>query len=503
MPAPKKSAVRIRCYRQGFGDCFLLTFDTGKAQPCRVLIDCGLWPTGPAHTATMQKIAEDIVEQTGGKVSAKKKGVVDVLVVTHEHWDHLSGFNQARVIFEKLLTVRQVWLAWTERPKGKDSLADTLRKDYEKKKKAARRLQAALQALESSPGFSASNARALQQLDSLLGFFGAVGGKADPVGAMKFIREEWVGPTRSYYDPGQLPELPGVPGVRTYVLGPPRDEKKLRRESSEKHGALYELFFGLTEEDSLLAALGALDEDVARFRDVEEVGKPFDLAHRHPIDLAAAQPESALPAGLREDFTRRYGAPDNAWRRIDADWLNAGGALALRLDKGINNTSLVLAFELPDGRVLLFPGDAQLGNWESWHDPTLSWKSREPGGKDIVARDLLARTVFYKVGHHGSHNATAQDLGLELMTHPDLMAFVPISHQMALDNGWDRIPLKGLVKRLRERAKKRVWFATEYTKDGKDFRNPNIDKIDELTTTEKAALKKAVQVDPLWIDFNL
>jgi len=33
----------------------------------------------------------------------------------------------------------------------------------------------------------------------------------------------------------------------------------------------------------------------------------------------------------------------------------------------------------------------------------------------VTGPDLLARTVFYKVGHHGSHNATLRQQGLEQM----------------------------------------------------------------------------------------
>jgi hypothetical protein len=72
------------------------------------------------------------------------------------------------------------------------------------------------------------------------------------------------------------------------------------------------------------------------------------------------------------------------------------------LNRGINNTSLVLAFEFKKSRkVLLFVGDAQRGNWISWTNG--SWKD---GPETISVRDLMSRTVFYKVGHHGSHNAT-------------------------------------------------------------------------------------------------
>ena len=499
MPAPRssKTSVRIRCYRQGFGDCFLLSFRTGRARPSHVLIDCGLWPSGAGPTARMREIVADIAKETGG--TATKRGEIDVLVVTHEHWDHLSGFNQARDLFETKLKVRAVWLAWTENPQ--DPLAQKLRAEQEKKIKVAGQIRARLRALSSRPGFSEAGKVALRQLDSLLGFFGAAGAMGGVQGAMSFVREGWSGPERSFHQPGDLLPLPGAAGVRVYVLGPPRDAAKLRRESSTQQGALYELFYGVTLEDSLLGALGALEDEVARFRDPAELGQPFDRAHRHALDLASPAPAAALPPELADFFARHYA--DEAWRRIDTDWLHVGGALALRLDRGINNTSLVLAFELPDGRVLLFPGDAQLGNWESWHDPAIEWSSRTPGGPRIVARDLLARTVFYKVGHHGSHNATAQDRGLELMNHPDLRAFIPISHQMALVNGWDRIPLPGLVRRLREKARGRVWFAVEYDQDGKAFTNPKIDALPDLTKAERTALRKSVTEKPLSFDFAL
>jgi hypothetical protein len=62
------------------------------------------------------------------------------------------------------------------------------------------------------------------------------------------------------------------------------------------------------------------------------------------------------------------------------------------LDNAMNNTSLVLVFEFKD-QCLLFPGDAQ---WENWRY-ALSQKKYEP---------LLKRVNLYKVGHHGSLNAT-------------------------------------------------------------------------------------------------
>jgi hypothetical protein len=61
-----------------------------------------------------------------------------------------------------------------------------------------------------------------------------------------------------------------------------------------------------------------------------------------------------------------------------------------------------VAFELPTSKkVLFFAADAQRGNWASWKDVTFN-----DGAETITAKQLLARTVLYKVGHHGSHNAT-------------------------------------------------------------------------------------------------
>jgi hypothetical protein len=66
----------------------------------------------------------------------------------------------------------------------------------------------------------------------------------------------------------------------------------------------------------------------------------------------------------------------------------------------MNNTSLILLFEVR-GKKLLFPGDAQIENW--------SYALQDgPGAKET--RRLLAGVDVYKVGHHGSLNATPKTL---------------------------------------------------------------------------------------------
>jgi glyoxylase-like metal-dependent hydrolase (beta-lactamase superfamily II) len=74
------ASARIRMFRQGLGDSFLLTFP-GDAGEVHVLIDFGVLLGTPGAKARMQAVAKHIVTATGGKL--------DYLVATHEHWDHV------------------------------------------------------------------------------------------------------------------------------------------------------------------------------------------------------------------------------------------------------------------------------------------------------------------------------------------------------------------------------------------------------------------------------
>jgi hypothetical protein len=117
---------------------------------------------------------------------------------------------------------------------------------------------------------------------------------------------------------------------------------------------------------------------------------------------------------------------------------------------------LVLAIELIDsGKVLLFPGDAQYGNWLSWTDKKLEWEFKEGDkSKKVSIEELLSRTVFYKVSHHGSHNGTPQNKGLELMKDKSLIAAVPVDKVAAEEKNWNKIPYSNIMKRLEEKVKK-------------------------------------------------
>src|SRR5262249_2833794 len=112
-------------------------------------------------------------------------------------------------------------------------------------------------------------------------------------------------------------------------------------------------------------------------------------------------------------------------------------------------------------KVLLFAADAQVGNWLSWDDLTWTVMDADGATREVRSADLLKRTVLYKVGHHGSHNATIRAFGeakkgLELMDSPDLVAMIPCDPVMAEQKRWTKIPFEPLVRRLEERAGQRV-----------------------------------------------
>jgi hypothetical protein len=435
--------VHVRMYRQILGDCFLIrTVHDGR--PWHALIDFGILQGSPGRAETSDRIVASIGAATSWKL--------DLLVVTHEHADHISGFGQERQQFfgkagggVPVFDIGGVWLAWTE--KLDDPQARIL---HETRRIAgsAVRLAAGMAsmaagddaAMQAEAAFIAGLARFLPEGDDLgadggdvMGLDIDLSGRFTGARVMEALRKH---PRVSYLEPG---EVHAAGPMRAHVLGPPRGEAFLAR-SDPRSGAAREVY--LTDPERALALAAdvrqQLDAAPAEAGMPAGVVSPFAARHQRSIAEAVAQGD---PVALA------YTDKKNDWRRINAAYLNAARELALQLDSDTNNTSLVLAFELPDKQILLFPADAQVGNWLSWE--AQRYPKADPASVDIA--DILSRVTLYKVGHHASHNATLRDKGLELMTDPRLSAMIPVDREVAKSQDW-AFPFPDLEKRLVEKT---------------------------------------------------
>lgn len=331
---PKQGKVTVRMYNTGFGDAFLLLFPKGA----RVLIDCGMHIAGPGPRP-INEVVGSMIEDAGPKI--------DVLVCTHRHRDHISGFADPRW---KEVEVGEVWMPWTEDPRDPEA-----RRIRDRQTRLAEALTTAL------AGAGPDDPAAALALNSFT--------NAD---SMRALHEGFAGdPPRRFLPAGEDVvsdlecEALAAVGTKVKVLGPARDEAVIR-DMDPPEGEAY---------------LRAAAVEVAG----KEPFAPFDDKWALSEDTLKGDPELS---GL-ELATRDLRLIERA---VEDDLFGA----AVALEKAINGTSLVLSFECGDAR-LLFPADAQWGTWKRILD-------------DEEASELVERVNLLKVGHHGSHNATPKKL---------------------------------------------------------------------------------------------
>jgi hypothetical protein len=362
-----------------------------------VLIDCGYKPGSPGKLANPTK-----VEDVGADVIATTGGFVDIAIVTHEHQDHVNGLTSTNF---PGLKVGEVWFAWTEDPE--DEIANKLRKKFKD------RLLGLIDASAQLRGLALKgDAERIKDFiefelgENPQGFKGTGLGAAgkDPASsvnkvAMKFLRDCAEGDPAYLLPHGRPVPIRGAGSARAFTLGPPHDMEKIDELDPEPD----ESFGDGEHAQALTSGDTGIGPSAKR--------SPFPRRHIIPLEGVFGHPEfgTFFMANFGEEKVPVPDAPDGAnipdnapWRRIGADYAQDAAALALAMNNATNNSSLVLAFELSKGgKVLLFAGDAQAGNWRSWSEASF-----QDGQAEVTAKDLLARTVLYKVGHHGSHNAT-------------------------------------------------------------------------------------------------
>lgn len=412
--------VTVKMFQVGeLGDCFLLTFKDKKNKKSNVLIDCGTFRNSQTSKDRLAEIVTYIKSEVGTQI--------DVVIGTHQHNDHLSGFYHCKDHFED--AVSQVWLSWLDDPR--DAFARQIRRD---EKKLTDHVQALGLKLE-----SLNKTEHARHLNEMLGFYSAADAPEVPARGIEVLKT--IGRNKpEYLSPGQIKSLPGFDedSVKVYVLGPPRRRDQLFSKDPDKTQT-YDPHLALANNNAS-RMLSALDNQNEGSFSRAEDQFPFNQTFKKKR------------ADADREILAAYDDTGSDWRKIDDDWLGSAARLGIYLDSYTNNSSLVLAFELVrSGKVLLFAADAQTGNWESWEK--IKWED----APEFNTYQLLQNTVLYKVGHHGSHNATLKK-ALEAMEHPELVAMIPVDENdsnIKKPNGW-KMPAAKLYARLKEKTNYRV-----------------------------------------------
>ena len=303
--------VRVRAYNVRFGDCILISFSDG-ADERHILVDFGNAPASVrgegGKNDVFAPVAKDLAKRT------KKR--IDLLVLSHEHLDHMEGFYSERSVFDRF-EIGEVWMPAMSAPdyyrrypnckpekKARLALLNTAlrwqREGY------FDRLPASVRAL------IANNVLALANKDRIDYLRGLVTKKQ-----LKFLSRR-----RRVIRPASLGR-----NVRIEVLAPERDA------SVYYHGSDRRFWMDAA------ARFGAM-EDTRSSRTA--TNPPKSPRHMAPDEFA----------NLRDLIAE-----------MDMNDL-------LAIDKAANNTSLVLRLTIHD-KTLLFPGDAEAESWAMMKDAGL------------------------------------------------------------------------------------------------------------------------------------
>jgi beta-lactamase superfamily II metal-dependent hydrolase len=456
--------------QNNLGDCFLLKF-ADEEQISFVLIDFGSYEGNNKEREL--EIARDI-QETVGMQPLK-------VVLTHQHKDHLSGFlNAAEVLKE--LNITDLWLSYLDDPRGKeaDSVRDLMEKFWNKNgkitaaiKKKYKNAASVKKMLEAKEGFDLF---AEQQ----------TGG-----GAISNLLR-WSKNNRRFLLPGQHFGLPDLAAgcVNVYVLGPPTDPAQLKKMDPGEDEEVNSL--------AMMPQLANLDASANLMLDALQSfsgqGSGMAAVENFPFNKKFIY----TPAARAEEnrVVDAYNKVDK-WRRIDHEWLSEIGRASLYMDSLTNNSSLVLAFELVElKKVLLFVGDAQIGNWKSWLK--VNFKNT-----DVTAADLLSRTVLYKAGHHSSHNATLLE-SLNLMNGEELVIMIPVNQEISTKRGFAMLR-PGMLRGYNRKSQGRVLRSdTVFHKAGavNSYKFPFAGKDKDFTPAVKV-VKDKKKASHLYIEYEV
>jgi len=400
-------SIRIRMYRIGFGDCFLVTLDGQH----HILVDCGVHNKGGivVNGKSLIDLAfQNIVTTAGGKL--------DVVIATHAHQDHVSGYGKFADQFAKFNHIGEVWMPWT------DDLSNATARSWHQKKKA---LVGLVQTY--------LTARADKEAQA------AIENAGPNPAAMQALRQGFGKAKVRYLKAGDQLDAPaGVTGFSAKIMGPPEDQdfiSKMNPPGSDHY---------------------------LRMAAAQQTGKGT-----HPFvgwELSPQQMDPKWPQ-LKQ----------NVVKMMNESLKFSARAVAFSLDKLLNNTSIVALLSWR-GKHLLFPGDAEYGDWAYWYKKSGS--------------QVLSDICFYKVAHHGSWNATPKGALAEM----PLGAFGAMMSTQS--SPWPSIPRPALEKAIDERTGGALLRSDSIPVAGA----PAGPKLNQLPP---AFVKGNLSKNEFWVDYNI
>jgi hypothetical protein len=277
----------VRAYNVEVGDCFYCRIPRGrkikgKTDDLHILIDCGSLGKIDCLKAALGDL-ETMLPDAG---RGKKR--LDLLVVTHEHKDHMAGFDPD---FFKNIKIENIWMSASMDP------------EHPQAGRSFRLRGLATMAMRKIASLNLSLSPELENLVALYGI--------DNDGAMEALRTTLPAKnkiTPKYVYAGMTPAELGLPlnGVKIHVLGPERDIDRF--------------YLGKEADDSLLGLIAT--------------GGVFKEG---PTISATPSPANIS----QSDF-----------RRLKSRMMCSAFAFAELAGKVMNNTSVVLLIEWKGKRLL-------------------------------------------------------------------------------------------------------------------------------------------------------
>lgn len=340
----------IRVYDVGLGDCIYVRIPGeggANKDAFHLLIDCGTWSSEKLLSIALDNLASELPVAEDGQ---RKR--LDLVVVTHEHKDHIGGFDP------KLWTtfdVGKVWMNCAMNPRHPDA------GKTRKVRKLAEQGMASLAAL--APWLN-------PRVAELISVF-----EIGNAGAIKTLRHALLaeGQEPDYVFAGQSNADLGIelhPEAAIEILAPEFEFDRF--------------YLGQAAQTALKGIIGA--------------------AAFEAVDDEAAEDPAILPATTADTLPTNVGPA--TFRALRARMQSKALAFA-ELDSKLKNNSSVVLLITWKGKRLLFVGDAE------WHGRVKPQKMN--GSWNVMWQErktLLGKPVdFLKIGHHGSENATPWDMG--------------------------------------------------------------------------------------------